>query len=527
TEQITPNLICPSTHQLLWSSGGDSGPDMSFDKSASLERLLSLARRHSYSCVSNELPADGYDRNDVERLRVHLIRLREMRDEGDAKIVEEPHHLSVPLLEHGRSASATASEPSQPSKKRRLKKRASKASSSAPELGQAKGLNEADITDFCAELEDSMKRDEGPPPSMDVSSVSGRPLVGTSAHASTSGRSLALGGSVVGGFAGKAKAEAMRRQMDQLDALARSALSRDAEYDEIPKDEFGTATRGLEIELTLFPLAPGLYHMSYPYEGVSSPLYTKKEKALDRTITPAELRRTESLLPLELSNRVNILSALLVSHGMELNSRYTDLVASRVHLQEKLDRKTGYVKENRELRSQRDVASKEVTKLQSQLADARVASVGLTEELAQIDAKLSEQVLIVRDLQNELALERLLLSDEFHVALAHVASLGINYGVEKGLRMGRTDADFEAASWKLSNFHIGVEADFNKALVAFPTTPFPFLSKVVAAAEGTLSEVTKIFLDKLARSTTSVAIAPPIVNEARTSAIDHASMTQF
>ncbi|GKG20219.1 hypothetical protein Tco_0380020, partial [Tanacetum coccineum] len=29
-------------------------------------------------------------------------------------------------------------------------------------------------------------------------------------------------------------------------------------------------------------------------------------KALDRTITPAELRRTESLLPLEFSNRVNV-----------------------------------------------------------------------------------------------------------------------------------------------------------------------------------------------------------------------------
>ncbi|GKD11432.1 hypothetical protein Tco_1191117 [Tanacetum coccineum] len=44
TELITPNLICPSTHQLLRSSSGDSGPDISFDKSASPERLFSLAR---------------------------------------------------------------------------------------------------------------------------------------------------------------------------------------------------------------------------------------------------------------------------------------------------------------------------------------------------------------------------------------------------------------------------------------------------------------------------------------------------
>ncbi|GKB03815.1 hypothetical protein Tco_0831958 [Tanacetum coccineum] len=46
TELITPNLICPSTHKLLHSFGGDSGPDLSFDKSTSLEHLFSLA------CVS-------------------------------------------------------------------------------------------------------------------------------------------------------------------------------------------------------------------------------------------------------------------------------------------------------------------------------------------------------------------------------------------------------------------------------------------------------------------------------------------
>ncbi|GKB44314.1 hypothetical protein Tco_0889256 [Tanacetum coccineum] len=44
TELITPDLTCPSTYQLLRNSGGDSGPDLSFEKSAFLERLFSLAR---------------------------------------------------------------------------------------------------------------------------------------------------------------------------------------------------------------------------------------------------------------------------------------------------------------------------------------------------------------------------------------------------------------------------------------------------------------------------------------------------
>ncbi|GJS47331.1 hypothetical protein Tco_0597452 [Tanacetum coccineum] len=44
TELITSDLICPLTYQLLRNSGGDSGPDLSFDKSATLERLFSSAR---------------------------------------------------------------------------------------------------------------------------------------------------------------------------------------------------------------------------------------------------------------------------------------------------------------------------------------------------------------------------------------------------------------------------------------------------------------------------------------------------
>ncbi|GJZ33521.1 hypothetical protein Tco_0578957 [Tanacetum coccineum] len=43
-ELITPDLTCPLTHQLLQNSRGDSGLDLSFDKSASLKHLFGLAR---------------------------------------------------------------------------------------------------------------------------------------------------------------------------------------------------------------------------------------------------------------------------------------------------------------------------------------------------------------------------------------------------------------------------------------------------------------------------------------------------
>ncbi|GJX19352.1 reverse transcriptase domain-containing protein [Tanacetum coccineum] len=178
-------------------------------------------------------------------------------------------------------------------------------------------------------------------------------------------------GSATSGFAGKPGAKDVRCCLDPLDTLARSTLARDSEYDQIPEDDFATASRGEEIDLTFFPLSPGPYVIPYSFDGESYPPFTKQQwdgphlpennilcketfrdpnvfrKALDHTITPVELRRTESLLPLDLLNRVNVLSALLVSHGMELNTRYTNLVKSMAHTKEKLKHKSGYVKELR------------------------------------------------------------------------------------------------------------------------------------------------------------------------------------
>nr|GEU67518.1 hypothetical protein [Tanacetum cinerariifolium] len=368
---------------------------------------------------------------------------------SDAKIAEESHHLSLSMLER------VLSDTTAPTTKGSII------------LLPTPDEIVASLPDSHL-IEDNLERDEGvstravsaptmllrkrlgAPPSIAVVSASEPSYVGTLAPTSTFGRVFPL------------------ELLLLVVVLGSPGLS--------------TATRSEEIDLTLFPLAPGPYHMPYSYEGVSSPLYTKKEwnephaskcsisckdilkdlnvcrKALDRTTTPAKLKRTESLLPLELSNRVNVLSALLVSYGYELNSHYASLVSSKAHLQEKFDKKKG-------------------------------------------DVKL-------------LHLERLLSSDELHAALARVTSLGINYGVESGLRMGRTNVELEATIQKVFNFHVGAKANFAKALDDFPTTLFPFLSKIVAASEGSLSDDAQILSDKFVLSATSVAAAPSNVNEA-------------
>ncbi|GJX64995.1 hypothetical protein Tco_0299338 [Tanacetum coccineum] len=45
-DRVQLDLICPSTYQLLWNSSGDFRPNLSFDKSASLERLYFAFGRH-------------------------------------------------------------------------------------------------------------------------------------------------------------------------------------------------------------------------------------------------------------------------------------------------------------------------------------------------------------------------------------------------------------------------------------------------------------------------------------------------
>ncbi|GKE91342.1 hypothetical protein Tco_1572437, partial [Tanacetum coccineum] len=203
-----------------------------------------LTWRHSYSCVSNDFPLDGYDQNDVERLCVHLTRLHEMKEAvlfrsglssvwsnqkcdpvfrrtsdhsemsiydfitlptwGDAKIVEEPHQFPTSILEcvqnnttvpaiegtpvplptpnevvaaqpdhelakkskasvkrKDSSSLVVPSGPDQPAKKKWLRKKASKAGSSAPILDHTENVEGTDISDFCADIENSLERDEG------------------------------------------------------------------------------------------------------------------------------------------------------------------------------------------------------------------------------------------------------------------------------------------------------------------------------------------------------------------------------
>ncbi|GKC82329.1 hypothetical protein Tco_1138046, partial [Tanacetum coccineum] len=119
----------------------------------------------------------------------------------------------------------------------------------------------------------------------------------------------------------------------------------------------------------------------------------------------------------------------------------------------------------------------------------------------------------------EMESEKLLLSsDEFNATLAHIISLGITFGVERGLCMGRTDAEFEDASQNVSNFFLGAQAQFNEVVAAIPSTHFPFLAKISEAAESALPKVASIQPDKVVRSVVLLLLLPCLLLLAKCSA---------
>nr|GEX10985.1 hypothetical protein [Tanacetum cinerariifolium] len=409
---------------------------------------------------------------------------------SDAKVVVEPHQFSTSVLErvHNNTTAPavdgtliplpTMDEPAQ---KKRLRTKTSQVGSNAPVLDQTEDVEDTNILDFYVELENSLKWNEGTS-FRAVSALSpwlgkrlGSPLclpcviTFDPSHVGTSGAALASPsrlGFIVIGYSGKVRAKVMRRQLDHLDIMDQGALARDEEYDQIHDDDFSSVSHGEEIDLAFFPFAP---EDNLLCKEIFRDLKVCR-RALDWTITLAELRRIESLSLLDLSNRMNVLTALLTSHGTELNSRYTALVASKACLREKLKHKVELIS-------------------------------GIRLEVSTLEGKC-DKALVVRNLQNDLALKKSKSQEHEGVAVA----TDHRFYVLRGLRMGRTDAEFEEVAMNVLNFFVGAEAQFNKAVVDLPSTKLPFLAKISKASWSALSEIANIQPDKLPRPAASGSV---------------------
>ncbi|GJR07259.1 hypothetical protein Tco_0530243 [Tanacetum coccineum] len=73
-------------------------------------------------------------------------------------------------------------------------------------------------------------------------------------------------------------------------------------------------------------------------------------------------------------------------------------------------------------------------------------------------------------------------------------------GVERGLRMDRTDEEFRGLSQRVAGFIPDAKEKFDRVIVAFPDTTFPFLDKVSQNSQSSLQDIARLEPDRVTSS---------------------------
>ncbi|GJX55288.1 hypothetical protein Tco_0285185 [Tanacetum coccineum] len=95
---------------------------------------------------------------------------------------------------------------------------------------------------------------------------------------------------------------------------------------------------------------------------------------------------------------------------------------------------------------------------------------------------------------------KFLKSSKFNRAFAGVLNTAISVGVERGLRMGRTDEEFRGLSQRVAGFIPDAKEKFDRVIAAFPDTTFPFLDKVSQHSQSSLQDIARLEPDRVTPS---------------------------
>nr|GFD05975.1 hypothetical protein [Tanacetum cinerariifolium] len=166
-------------------------------------------------------------------------------------------------------------------------------------------------------------------------------------------------------------------------------------------DDLFSATLGEEIDITLFPLAPRPYYISYPFaeaEGSSPPKYTKEEWDEPHAVEANILAKYTSLVTsnARLQDKVKVKRDQL----SELRFEFYDLKEKHEKVQQDFYARD---QENKYLLALNNASSNDVKKLRDQLAEGEAVAARSVDKMAHTDSKLSKQALVVLDLENKLA----------------------------------------------------------------------------------------------------------------------------
>ncbi|GKB48759.1 hypothetical protein Tco_0899512 [Tanacetum coccineum] len=218
-------------------------------------------------------------------------------------------------------------------------------------------------------------------------------------------------------------------------------------------------------------------------EDLHSMLEEKKEKSLNNNSFLGEYECSSLALDREeMRDEKKRLDYVKQDQTMLVIKRYAGLAASNARLREKVKRKVGSLSE---LHSKISTLEKENERVQQDWSALGQKNKKLRDHLAEAEAAAARDTAATmehrfNDLRSEVAhfvssdidslVRRFLSIDELNATLASILYLVITSGVERGLRMRRTDVEFKQASQNVFHFFIGAEAEFNKAVDALPST---------------------------------------------------------
>ncbi|GJW28616.1 hypothetical protein Tco_0045491 [Tanacetum coccineum] len=302
-------------------------------------------------------------------------------------------------------------------------------------------------------------------------------------------------------------------------------------------------TAGDVLERDLLPFVPGPYYIPYPFDegsGSESPPYTRDDweeihgvnlglrqkelykdpkvcrTALDRFPTPAETHRLRELSSVELSDRMSVLQCQLITHGSMLNARYDHALKneSTVRANEEVSRlkaELGALKSKCEVTEQKlNSWDKKHRKYRNERDALALKKEKIEEELVGTKSQLEHRERQAEEIQGSIAsffqsdftplVRRFLKSSEFNRAFAGVLNTAISVGVERGLRMDRTDEEFRGLSQKVVGFIPDAKEKFDRVIAAFPDTTFPFLDKVSQHSHSSLQDIARLEPDRVTPS---------------------------
>ncbi|GJT16454.1 hypothetical protein Tco_0875160 [Tanacetum coccineum] len=534
---------------LLRRSGGDSEPDMSFDKSASPEHLFSLARA---SCATIDDPrpvAGSFSMADVCRLSAHVIKLRDISKgmlvlsglshvwksrvcdpvlwgaDGNvmgiydflclskwnsAKVQEEPHHDIRPTLQRlsfyctsPAATDAVISDPTMedlavgtPSVKILAKDKASKkrkaSTSGATSSHVAKRNRSALAQSSGGTTRPSLFVDNSDDESDDDGDACVEILLVTPIRSATVIPSS--GNQGMSFLALVAEGPCTRGISPRMLFMRTSSLF------------MLVLIMPLTLKVVLLGIASLL--MRIPYTGRNGPV--------------------ESLSDDQLTVKMSVLYYMMMSHVGELLARYRGLLQSHHEyvqstnsrlkgFQEKLVGLSGL--ESQVSRLRRQVAGLNDNLSTSDVAFAKSKAKGterkkriksLSKSIDQLNAEVARLSTALNQ-ANVLEAEK----DEVQ---GELLSLAANAGFERGLSMHRTKDEFAYVLKKMAHFVPGTQGRLAEMSPLVAQTDYAFLNKISKLAAEPLSIILQLETEKLVRpanipASRDARVSPPIVKE--------------